>query len=77
MAALVLYAPHGVDLREDGSSSQRNGTVKGLSQGLNVIVKCLSINEKSVEMCYINEKLLTLTFTNCYLFGLAAPADSL
>ena len=34
MAALVLYAPQGVDLREGGSSSQRNDTVKGLSQGI-------------------------------------------
>ena len=36
MAALVLYAPQGVNLRGGGFSSQRNDTVKGLSQG----VKC-------------------------------------
>ena len=41
MAALVLYAPQVVDLRGGGSSSQRSDIVKGVSQGVNVIVKCL------------------------------------
>ena len=39
MAALVLYAPQGVDLRGGGSSSERNDTVKGLSQGVKFYCK--------------------------------------
>ena len=41
----MITAAQGIDLRGDGSS-QRNGTVKGLSQGLNVIVNDLRCNEK-------------------------------
>ena len=37
----VLYAPQGVDLRGGGSSSEKNDTVKGQSQGISVIVKHL------------------------------------
>ena len=33
MVALVIYALQGVDLRRDGSLSQWNDTVKGLSGG--------------------------------------------
>ena len=39
MAALVLYALQGVDLRGGGSSSKRNDTVKGLIQGFKCYCK--------------------------------------
>ena len=54
-AAFILSQ---VNIRGGGSFLYRNDTVKSLSQGVNVIVNHLGYNEKSVETCYINKKLL-------------------